>query len=259
MKAESITSTRNEYIKKLRKLQQKKEREAEGLFLAEGILCAGEAMQYADVEALLLTEKYMDSDAAKMAEEKNIRILLVSDAVMEAVSSAKNPQGALAVVKKQQQDYKKEGLILVLEDVSDPQNVGTMIRTADAMGASAVLLSKNAADCYSPACVRATMGSVFHIPILYLDDLYAELSALKNAGIPLVAGHLKGKSSLPVLNNAAIMIGNETRGLSDRISEMADVLYRIPMFGRAESLNAAIAAGIMMQKASEMIFAEKMN
>ena len=103
------------------------------------------------------------------------------------------------------------------------------------------------------------MGSVFHIPILYLDDLYAELSMLKNAGIPLVAGHLKGKSSLPVLKNAAIMIGNETRGLSDKISEMADVLYRIPMFGRAESLNAAIAAGIMMQKASEMIFAEKMN
>lgn len=260
MRIQNITSTKNEYIKSLKRLQNKKAREESGLFIAEGVLCAEEALMYAEVEALLLTEKYAQMEqfahgnARALAEEKNVQIIIASDEVMSAVCTSKNPQGAAAVVRRRQCSYERKGLLLFLEDVSDPQNIGTMIRTADAMGAGAVVLSSTSADCYSASCVRATMGSIFHIPVIYSEDFYAELSDAGNAGMSIIAGHLKGKNALPKLKNAVVLIGNETRGLTERASSLADVLYRIPMFGKAESLNAAIAAGIMMHKASEMIF-----
>ncbi len=249
--AESISSTKNEYIKSLKLLSKKSEREARKLFIAEGILCVGEALNYAEVDAFLYTEKYVDSLERKLAEEKGVRCILVSEEVMNAVCSSKNPQGAFAIVKKTEMKYEKKGLFLLLENLSDPQNVGTMIRTADAMGASAVILTKESADAFAAACVRATMGSIFHIPVIYSQDIYAVAEDLKANGVGIVAGHLKGSGTFPKYKNTAIFIGNETRGLSEKASSLADSLYKIPMYGRAESLNAAIAAAILMQKASE--------
>ena len=131
---EQITSTKNEYVKLLRSLKQKKGREETGLFLAEGDKCAAEALDNAKVQALLTTQE--QHPLAIQAEQKGVRAVLVSQAVMEAVSDVKTPQSAIAVVQKQQGRLPEQGLFVALEDVADPQNVGTILRTADAVGAA---------------------------------------------------------------------------------------------------------------------------
>ena len=187
---EQITSTKNEYIKLLRSLKQKKGREETGLFLAEGDKCAAEALGNAKVQALLTTQE--QHPLAIQAEQKGVRAVLVSQAVMEAVSDVKTPQSAIAVVQKQQGKLPEQGLFVALEDVADPQNVGTILRTADAVGAAGVLLSGKCADYTSPKAVRAAMGSVFHLPVEVAQDFQGRLSAMKKAGVCLLGGHLQG-------------------------------------------------------------------
>ena len=240
----TITSTQNTYIKELKQLKNKKGRKS-GKFLAESEKCAQEAIQYADVESILVTRE--DSPAAIMAEQKGITVYLVNDAVMEAVSDIKTPQTALAVVKTPSaQMPPAKGLFVALEDLSDPQNVGTIIRTADAAGASAVLLSEATCDYTSPKAVRASMGSIFHIPVVVCKDLCETLSALQKEGVHLIGTHLRGQDRFTPHEDACIIIGNESRGMTDRAADMADTLYKIPMPGQAESLNAAVAAGIVI-------------
>ncbi len=250
-----ITSTKNEYIRSLRKLRQKKEREVTGLFIAEGMLCSSEAVRHASVRSLLFTEKYLESSTVREAEEKGIATYLVTGEVMDQICSSKNPQGMAAVAERQEGEYAFDRLILFAEDISDPQNLGTLIRTADAMGACAVILTEGSADAFSPICVRASMGSIFHIPVVYMERKYfcSEIVKVKGLGAAAVAGHLKGKPVFPDAGKAAVLVGNETRGLSDEVSGLADVLYRIPMYGKAESLNVAVAAGIILEKAAEAV------
>lgn len=239
-----ITSTQNAYIKELKQLKNKKGRKS-GRFIAESEKCAQEAILYADVESVLVTRE--DSPSALAAEAKGIEVCLVNDAVMEAVSDIKTPQTALAVVRRSEHSLPEaKGLFVALEDLSDPQNVGTIIRTADAAGASAVLLSAGTCDHTAPKAVRAAMGSIFHIPIVICDDLYETLAQLRAQGMHIVGTHLHGKPALEKHENTCIIIGNEARGMTDRAAELCDSLYRIPMPGKAESLNAGVAAGIVI-------------
>ena len=244
-----ITSTQNSYIKELRGLKNKKGRR-EGLFICEGEKCAIEALQYADVDSLIITEKHKHT--AENAEERGIDVYLVTDAVMESVSDTKSQQGIIAVVKKREYPLPSPtGLFVALEDVQDPQNVGTIIRTADAAGASCVLLTRQCADYTSPKAVRAAMGSIFHLPIIVCDDFYNTLRELKNANMDIVGTHLRGSEKLAKNADTVIIIGNEARGMSNEASEICSQLYKIPMRGKAESLNAAVAAGIVIYKIAD--------
>lgn len=247
---EQITSTKNEYIKLLRSLKQKKSREETGLFLAESDKCAAEALGDAKVQALLTTQA--QHPLVTQAEQKEVRVILVSQAVMEAVSDVKTPQSAIAVVRKRQSSLPEQGLFVALEDVADPQNVGTILRTADAVGAAGVLLSGKCADYTSPKAVRAAMGSTFHLPIEVAEDFCGRLSALKRAGVRLLGGHLRGVEAMPgERENLCVIIGNEARGMSENAAQLCDYLVKIPIYGKAESLNAAVAAGILLYRCKE--------
>lgn len=247
----TITSTQNAYIKQLKSLKSKKGRSETGLFIAEGDKCASEAIENGCAQALLTRDD--THPLVNAAEAAGVDVYVVSEAVLAAVSDSKTPQTALAVCPSSLLPVGSCNgrLVVALEDVADPQNVGTIIRTADAAGACAVMLSAGCADFTSPKAVRAAMGSIFHVPVKIVNDFPAALNSLKDEGVTLVAGHLKGKNALPDTERCCILIGNEARGLSDEISALADVLYKINIYGRAESLNAAVAAGILMYKIAD--------
>jgi len=242
-----ITATSNPMVKELRSLKNKKGRRETGLFVAEGEKCVREALMYAKVRYVVATERYAEGwDDAE--------VVLVSERIMEAVSEAKNPQGVLAVVEREDKPLPADGMLYAaLEDVSDPTNVGTIIRTADAAGAAGVLISAESADYTSARAVRASMGSIFHIPVFVAEDFAAELEKLQAAGVQVVCGHLRGADAMPE-GKKCIMVGNESRGITDATAEKADALYKINMYGNAESLNAAVAAGIMLFRAGEDLF-----
>lgn len=146
-------------------------------------------------------------------------------------------------------DDTDDRLILVLEGIQDPGNLGTMLRTGEAAGVSFILADKQTVDLYSPKAIRSTMGAIFRTPVIYTDDLTASLKELKSLGVNIYAAHLEGRHdywSERYNKKTAFLIGNEGNGLSDEISSMADSLIRIPMEGEVESLNAAIAASLLM-------------
>ncbi len=246
---EEISSTQNAYIKTLRSLKQKKYRKALGKFLAEGEKCAEEALAYGDTEALLVRDALLP--LAETARQKGVRVILCSDAVLNAVCEIKTPQGAVAVVRCKELPFAPAGIVAALEDVADPQNVGAIIRTADAVGAAGVLLSPGSADHTSPRAVRASMGSVFHLPIRVAQEFLPALRALQNRGFLLAGGHLAGKETLPAAGNICVLIGNEARGLSQAAAGQCDALVRIPLYGKAQSLNAAVAAGLLLYQAKQ--------
>ena len=168
---------------------------------------------------------------------------------MAAVCDTKTPQGAAAVVRMREQPLTGRRLA-VLDGVQDPGNVGTILRTADAAGLDGALLSADCADPYSPKVLRATMGSVFHLPFRVTDDLPGELARLREErGIPVLSGQLDGTpfdAFRPGPAGFALVIGSEGNGVSPAVRALADRRLCLPMRGRAESLNAAVAAGIMM-------------
>ncbi len=184
---------------------------------------------------------------------------VVSDSVFQHLSDTRTPQGILAVV--QQLHYEiddlfgnqgKPSLVIVLENVQDPGNLGTIIRTAEAAGVTGILMSSGCADIYNPKVTRSTMGSIFRVPFVYTQDLHASLEHLKIKGVQLFAAHLKGSTGLydqSYTGPSAFLIGNESKGLTAETVALADQAVRIDMSGEVESLNAAIASAIMMFEA----------
>lgn len=191
---------------------------------------------------------------------------LVSDQIFQDLSDTQSPQGILALVRQQTYRFEdllgqggsgahpsgKQPLVLVLENIRDPGNLGTMIRTAEGAGATGILLSRGTADLYNPKVTRSTMGSIFRMPFLYTDDLAGDIAKLKASGVTVCAAHLQGRHTYDGENyrgGCAFLIGNESRGLSDQIADLADLRVRIPMVGKVESLNAAVAAAILLYEA----------
>ncbi len=182
----------------------------------------------------------------------------VSREVFAKMSDTQTPQGILCVVR--QYHYTLEELLrqaapllLVLEDLQDPGNVGTILRTAEGAGVSGVILSRGSVDLYHPKTVRATMGSVYRMPFLYAEDLQAVLGRLREAGVKTYAAHLQGKQEYDRYDykgGTAFLIGNEGNGLKEATARAADCYLKIPMEGRVESLNASVAAAVLMYEAS---------
>lgn len=245
-----IQSTRNPTVKLVRSLLTKKGRRETGLHLIEGERLVAEAVSSgAEIDSLFVEE------GREPVYCPNGSVYHVTRHVLESMTDTDNPQSVCAAVKtpdiKLPDEY-PEGLIVALDCVQDPGNMGTIIRTADAMGAAGLLLSSGCADPFGPKVLRSTMGSIYHLPI-WQGELAAELVKLKSEDFRLICGHLAGNEILPEPGRRCVLIiGNEGNGVSDAVAALCDK-YRLPMFGRAESLNASVAAGIMMYEiAKEM-------
>lgn len=247
-----IESTKNGLVKELKSLTQKKYREQLGLFMTEGKKLVQEALDngYAPAYALFSSET---DPLITQVEKKGGRAYLASDAAMKAACDAVTPQGVIAAMYcKEEETAEMNGLWAVLERIQDPSNVGAILRCADAMGAQGILLSPDCADVFSPKAIRAAMGSTFHVRTVVAEDFHGTLTHMKNEGFVLLAAHLKGESTLAerLGTKVAVLIGNEGNGLTDKTTALATVKYRLPMRGRAESLNASVAAGILLYEVS---------
>ena len=272
-----ITSTSNAQIKELAKLQKKSRlRDERGIFLVEGPRMV-EEIPKERIERLYIAESFERKNPAYI-RELGVPAEVLSDTVFSYVSDTKNPQGILAVVKRleytmedvlgksaskcEEKSGEKEKNpenhqirvphVIVLDNLQDPGNLGTIFRTAEAAGATGILLSSDSVDVYNPKVIRSTMGAVFRMPFFYVKDLPAAVKSLSSQGIRTYAAHLNGKNAYDeedYTKGCAFLIGNEGNGLRDEVSECADCLIRIPMCGKAESLNAAVAAAVLMFEA----------
>ena len=275
---EIISSKDNKRIKYIRSLLEKGGiRKKNHSFVVEGIKLVDEALEYGNVLDIIVSESLYEeivsgdlarngllSDNGKhiiKQVKQGTSLTVVSDAVFKSVSETITPQGILAEVEMPKHRlleekfleiaYEKKGKIklLILEDTADPGNLGTIMRTAEAAGVTGVIMGKGTVDIFNPKVVRSTMGSIFRLPFAYVDDLKAVILRLKRDGISFYATHLKGKESyrdISYSDKAGILIGNEARGLSDEIANLADTYVIIPMQGKVESLNAAVAAALML-------------
>ncbi len=236
-----IQSESNRIIKEINSLRLKKNRDKLGLFILEGERLVNEAEGH--IEYILASESYSGGMAADYT---------VSDRLYDKISDTVSPQGIMAVCRIEEQEFtqkKDASFYILLENIQDPGNMGTIIRTADAAGADGIFLSKGCVDIYNPKTVRSTMGSLFHLPIYRNTDL-TEL--VQRIDVTTVAAYLKGDRTpydIDMTKGIAIIIGNEANGISDDLSKKADCLVKIPMPGKAESINASAAAAIMIYEA----------
>ncbi len=247
----------------LRRLSRRDARREHGLYLVEGRRLVGEALlSGAPVTEVLATQRFLDSPGGR-----EIRALLSDRAPLDRISErdlllladTRTPQGVLAVIARRPPDREvlgKEGLFLALDGVSDPGNVGTLVRTGDAFRARAVLAGPGSADFENPKVLRAAMGSSFHLPLLVTDDLAAELERMREAGAEVLAAVLDGTdvySCRSLAPRVVLVLGNEARGISPPVLEKADRRVTVPCPGPAESLNVAAAGAILSARVARMM------
>lgn len=251
--AEIIATTKNKTYKYIKSLQQKKTRTAERCFTVEGIKSVFDALMSAyEVNLIAVSEEFYNSGGFDFPA--NVRTVVIRTELFDVLCDTKTPQGILAVLKmKENKDYvpSRDKLYVYCDNVSDPGNLGTIIRTADAAGFGGVLLSPGCADIYSPKTVRSSMGSFFHMEIVSGFEKKS-LIKLKNDGFVLWSGAL-GDDSIPYTEAdftkpSVIIIGNEANGVSKEILGQSEHII-IPIYGKAESLNAAVAGAILMYEA----------
>lgn len=247
-----ITSLDNKLVKHITSLHQKKYRDMYKEFIIEGENSIIEALKsnFQIINVLYCPNFY---DIQKL-ELNNVNPTSVSKEVMCKISDTITPQGIMAICKIPENSFSnKFSKVLFLDRIQDPGNAGTIIRTADAMGFDAIILSEGSADPYSLKVVRSTVGSIFHIPIIYNIHSIDTLSKLKERNFTIYATALNNSKSIEeitIFSPFVLIIGNEGQGVCDEIKNMSDYLIRIDMPGNAESLNASIAAGILMYKFS---------
>lgn len=252
-----ITSTSNVQIKQIMALLKKsKERKEQKAFVIEGRKMFEEICQE---KSRVIKAYFSDSYVKEGYAEKAMRSVpyeIVADSVFDAMAETVTPQGVLAIVKMP--EYSLEdmvadaGTLVLLENLRDPGNLGTIIRTAEAAGVSGVILSKESVDVYNPKVIRSTMGAVYRVPFLYVEDFTELLKELLKKDVRLLAAHLKGQKTFDKADyegKVGILIGNEANGLSEEASELANEKVLIPMAGSVESLNAAVAAALLMYEA----------
>ena len=252
-----ITSASNQRVKNLVSLIQKsKARREQDVFITEGVKMFLEAAPEMIKEVYVSASFYEKGPAREKIEQCNYEVL--SDELFKKVSDTQTPQGVLCVMKqfhyKLEDLFQKENpLFLILEDIQDPGNLGTMVRTAEGAGVDGVIMTKATVDIYNPKTIRSTMGSIYRMPFVYTEDLLGTMKQLQDKGVKLYAAHLKGTKyyhELDFKGGTAFLIGNEGNGLKDETADAADVYMKIPMQGQVESLNAAVASVILMYEAA---------
>ncbi|MFQ9514523.1 MAG: TrmH family RNA methyltransferase [Eubacterium sp.] len=253
-----ITSSSNEQIKNIIQLKEKsKVRKNKKMFTVEGIKMFQEIPRD-DLVGIFVSETF-ERENRKMLSGRAYQT--VSDSVFKKISDTVTPQGIMAIVK--QKEYTIDAIIdnrnnnksciVVLDRLQDPGNLGTIIRTGEGAGISGIVMSSDCADVYNPKVIRSTMGSIFRVPFTCVENLPEAVDRLKKSGVTVYAAHLDGEiySSGNLAKDCAFLIGNEARGLSDQVSAKADRLIKIPMAGKVESLNAAVATAILMYEAAK--------
>src|SRR5699024_1365675 len=209
------------------------------------------------VEKVYVSET-MEKDEELMARVQRFPMETVSDTVFRQMCDTQTPQGILTVLRSPSYDMedllrKKNPLLMILEDLQDPGNAGTILRTGEGAGVSGIFLTRTCVDITNPKVIRGTMGSIYRVPFFYVEDVPSLKEMLKGRGIRFFAAHLQGRNQYyeeSYQGGSAFLIGNEGKGLTKEAAEAADCLIRIPMEGQVESLNAAMAAGILMYEAA---------
>ena len=250
-----ITSKDNELIKNIKKLKEKKYRDAMGKYIIEGAKLIEEAInEKANIETIVVCEDCMKEDTLcrklvyEIAKEN---IVYVSSNVFNVITDVSNPQGILAVIKRAEKNHSinyNEDVIIVLDNIQDPGNLGTILRTVDSANLKQIVVSEETADVFNSKVVRSTMGAIYRVNVVRSDDLVNDLIKMKENGFDIVVTALDTSDSVYDINymKKVIVIGNEANGVSKEIQEIADNKVKIPMLGKTESLNASVAAGIMI-------------
>lgn len=246
-----ISSKSNAKIKNVKKLlSSAKERRLQGVLVIEGLRLVREAAPEM-FEQLFLSESLSKVGEFDTSLYKNVEI--VSDEVFRSLSDTVTPQGVLAVVKQpswtlEQLSFENGCRLLLLDDIQDPGNLGTILRTAEAAGVDMVIMSEGCADIFNPKVIRSTMGSIFRLPFV-TDDLVSVIEMLKTEGVTVYGAALEGSSDyreVEFSEKTAIVIGNEGNGISGNVLNAVNEKIRIPMKGQIESLNAAVSAAILL-------------
>lgn len=240
-----IISKDNEIIKNIKKLKEKKYRVDS--YIVEGIKMVKEAINENQEIALIAIREDFKIDF----DTKNIKTVTISNKIFNDISDVKTPQGILAVIKKNQNNQieTNSDYILALDSLQDPGNMGTIIRTADSANINQIIINKTTVDPYSPKVIRSTMGAIYRTNIIEVEDLKATLKEMKSKGFQIITTDLKATQSIYDINynnKTVVVIGNEANGVSQEILQTADKKVIIPMLGKTESLNASIAASIMI-------------
>ena len=256
---EMITSLSNVQVKNVMLLQKKaKERKKQQLFVVEGMKMVMEAPRHA-LESVFVSQSFYERAYKELPSD--VPVVVVSDKIFISMSDTVTPQGIMALVRQPCFDRenilrgrKREGAgcFLILENISDPGNLGTILRTGEGAGISGIFMSTDTVDIYNPKVIRSTMGSIYRVPFLYVENLRELAKEMKDRGITIYAAHLKGDRSCyeaDYSKDSCFLVGNESHGLSEEMAEMADIKMKIPMEGQVESLNAAIAATVCMYEA----------
>jgi len=252
-----ITSTSNVQIKQITALLKKsKERREQKAFVIEGRKMFEEICEHPKrIIKAYFSESYWN-EIYEGKKTPEIPYEVVSDSVFDAMAETVTPQGVLAIVRMPEYSLSDmvaaAGTLVLLENLRDPGNLGTILRTAEAAGVSGVILSKESVDVYNPKVIRSTMGAVYRVPFLYVEDFYGLLKQLREESVRLMAAHLKGTKTFDQADYSGkigILIGNEANGLTDEAAALAGEKVLIPMAGNVESLNAAVAAALLMYEA----------
>lgn len=256
---EIIRSSGNRNIKLIRSLHEKKYRDEMDRFVLEGEKLLREALEYnVGLVFVLFGESFSELVKAQELitelESRGIPVYYAEDRIFKGAGETENPQGVIAVAEKQNFDIdsisdRDRVCLLLLDEVRDPGNVGTIIRTADACGIDGVVLARGCADLYNGKTIRSTMGSLFHIPVVQNVDAIETLNWAREKGIVSLGADPRSDMNcidMPGFRKSIIVIGNEAQGIRPRTMEQLDFRISIPMPGKAESLNAGIAAAIMM-------------
>ena len=250
-----ITSKDNEIIKNIRKLKEKKYRDANNEYLIEGIKLIKEAVEEkAKIKLIVVCEESIedgDIDQKLLYEIAKYDCIYVNKKVFSILTDVQNPQGILAVIEKKNNEENinyKEDIIVVLDGIQDPGNLGTLLRTIDSVGLSQVIVSKETADSYNPKVVRSRMGAIFRVNVIESEDLLQTLKNLKKHKYKIMATSLETNNSIYDVdyNKKVLVIGNEANGVSKEILDYADEKIKIPMLGKTESLNASVATSIIL-------------
>ena len=252
---QQITSKENAVIKHIIKLKEKKYRTEYNEFIIEGAKIIKEAIEEnVNIKNIIISEEALNNELVEkqlktVIETQNY--ILVSNSIFKVLSEVEKPQGVLAIIEKKtynnEIDYTQD-LILILDNIQDPGNLGTIIRTADSVGLTQILVSKGTVDCYNSKVLRSTMGAIFRVNIIEIENLEKSIEEIKQNKFKVVITSLQTNKSIYdiKLNKVAIVIGNEANGVSKEIKELADINAIIPMKGKTESLNASVATGVIL-------------
>ena len=271
---QKISSKDNSLIKHIKRLKEKKYRDEYGEFIVEGLKLINEAIQEnADIRHIVVCDGCDNSEMIESHlkyEMARLDFIYVPQNIFKMISDVENPQGVLAVIGKLKNSertysnkdksgeaeqtpktsniYLNEDIILALDDIQDPGNLGTILRTADSVGLKQILVSKGTADAYNPKVVRSTMGAIFRVNVIECDNLKETLKELQSKDYKVMTTSLKAKKSIYEVDykKKIIVIGNEANGVSKKILNLADEKVIIPMLGKTESLNASVATGVIL-------------